>query len=91
MTPEAIADRRDQDRFPVQRSVEMKTRAVGDYLDATILDFSEQGLRISTKGLLNKGERITVHWGQRHLVGTVVHCCYDQSGATAGISLATAQ
>jgi hypothetical protein len=92
MTLDAIADRREQERFPIQRSVEMATsQAVGDCLDATILDFSEQGLRVSTKGLLNKGESITVHWGNRRLVGRVVHCCYEQSGTTAGIRLADAQ
>jgi len=91
MTYESIADRRELDRFPIRRSVEVTTRAVNDCLDATILDFSEHGLRVSTKGLLNKGERITVHWGGRHRVGKVVHCCYEQSGATAGISFEAAQ
>src|SRR5690242_8922499 len=83
MTSEAIAERRELDRFPVQRSVEVTNGAINDLLDATILDYSEQGLRVSTKGLLNKGERITVHWGGRHLVGKVVHCCYEQTGTTA--------
>lgn len=91
MTSQSSAERRELDRFPVQRSVEVTNGAVNALLDATILDFSEQGLRVSTKGLLNKGECITVHWGGRHLVGKVVHCCYEQTGTTAGISLAAAQ
>jgi len=87
MALETTANRREAERFPVNRSVEIAS--LGDYVDATILDYSEQGVRVSTKGLLNKGERIIVHWGGHRLVGNVVHCCYEQSGTTAGIRLST--
>jgi hypothetical protein len=92
MELEAKRDRRETERFPVQRSVEVTTSEdASDYLTATIVDFSEQGLRVTTQGLLNKGEQIIVHWGNRRLTGKVAHCCYEQSGTTAGINLSTVQ
>ena len=88
MAAHAIANRRTLDRIPVNRSVEMTTaRAANDYFDATVMDFSDNGVRIFTRRLLVKGERVTVHWGQRRLVGVVVHSRPEQNGVTAGISL----
>jgi len=84
----AIANRRALERIPVNRSVEITTaRAANDYFDATVTDFSESGLRIFTRRLLVKGERVTVHWGQRRLVGVVVHTRPEQNGVTVGIHL----
>jgi hypothetical protein len=68
--------------------VEVTTaRAANDYFDATVTDFSDTGLRIFTRRLLAKGERVTVHWGQRRLVGVVVYSRAEQNGVMAGISL----
>ena len=88
MASPAIANRRAADRIPVNRSVELTTaRAANDYFDATVTDFSENGVRLFTRRLLAKGERVTVHWGQRRLVGVVVYCRPEQSGSTVGINL----
>jgi len=89
MAPQAHHDRREAERVSVTRSVELTTaRAANDYFDATVVDFSERGLSVFTRRLLSKGERVTVHWGQRRLVGMVVHCRPDQNGTIVGISLA---
>lgn len=86
MAPETDADRRELERFPITRSVEL-TRAGNESFEATIVDFSERGLRIATTRQLADGERIAVQWGQRKLVGTVVHCRLGATGFLAGISL----
>ena len=88
MAAHAVANRRTQERIPVNRSVELTTaRAANDYFDATVTDFSESGVRIFTRRLLVKGERVTVHWGQRRLVGVVAYSRPEQSGVTVGINL----
>ena len=92
MAAPAIANRRALDRIPVNRSVEVTTaRAANDYFDATVTDFSDSGVRIFTRRMLAKGERVTVHWGQRRLVGVVVYCRPEQNGLIAGINLAAAR
>ena len=90
MSFSAGANRRQVERIPVNRSVELTTaRAVNDYFDGTLLDFSERGLRVFTRRLVSKGDRITVHWGQRRLVGVVVHSQSEQNGLIIGVCLAT--
>ena len=90
MEPDVIADRRGLERFPVTRSVELTTKP-GDSFEATIVDFTERGLRILTARQLANGERLTVQWGQRQLVGTVVYCQLGATGFLVGISLSAAQ
>jgi hypothetical protein len=88
MAAPAIANRRTLERIPVNRSVEMTTaRAANDFFEATVTDFSENGVRVFTRRMLSKGERVIVHWGQRRLVGIVVYCRPESNGLTAGINL----
>lgn len=72
----------------MNRAIELTTPAVSsDYAPGTLLDCSERGLRIFTRRLLWKGERLTVHWGQRRLPGTVVYSQSAHNGVIAGIKL----
>ena len=88
MASQEIAERRELERFPVMRSVELTTsRAPNDHFPGRILDFSEHGLRISTGRLIQKGEMLTVHWGHTRLAGKVVHCRPQKNGSVFGISL----
>jgi len=88
MAAPATANRRTLERIPVNRSVEVtRARAANDFFDATVTDFSESGVRIFTRRLLSKGERVVVHWGQRRLIGMVVYCRSEQNGMTVGINL----
>lgn len=89
--PESIVDRRELERFPVARSVDVTTSQLNESFEATIVDFTERGLRISTTRQLANGEPITVSWGQRRLVGTVVYCQLGLTGFLVGISLAATQ
>ena len=89
--PDTIADRRELERFPVTRSVELTTTQPGDSFEATIVDFTERGLRILTARQLADGERLTVQWGQRQLVGTVIYCQLGARGFLVGISVAAGQ
>jgi hypothetical protein len=92
MAPEPNANRRELERFPVVRSVQLTTsRAGSESFEGTIVDFTERGLRVSTTRQLDNGEQITVHWGHRRLVGTVVHWQLGPTGFVAGISLAAIQ
>lgn len=72
----------------MNRAIELTTPAVtSDFAAGTLLDCSERGLRIFTRRLLWKGERVTVHWGQRRLPGTVVYSQPAHNGVIAGIKL----
>ena len=65
----------------------MTTQAGNDRFEATIVDFTERGLRVLTTRQLANGNRITVSWGQRRLVGTVVYCQLGPTGFLVGINL----
>lgn len=72
----------------MNRAIELTTHfATSDYAAGTLLDCSERGLRVFTRRLLWKGERVTIHWGQRRLPGTVVYSQSAHNGVIAGIKL----
>ena len=90
MASPQIANRRETERVPVNRQVELTTaRAAGDFFDGTVIDFSEFGLRVFTRRFLSRGDRVTVHWGQRRLTGVVVHSIPQGNGLSVGIQLAS--
>jgi PilZ domain len=86
MAFQTAVNRREVERIVVNRPVEVTTsRGASDYFDGTLMDYSDKGLRFFTRRLLSKGERVTVHWGQRRLVGIVVYCNSEQNGLIVGL------
>ena len=75
--------------MPINRPIEFTLqRAPNNYFDATAVDYSAGGMRLFTSRNLLTGDRITVHWGQRKLAGSVAYCVREGSQFSVGVKLA---
>lgn len=75
--------------MPINRVIEFTVqRYPNNYIEAKAVDYSDGGMRLSTDRQLLKGDRITVYWGQRKLMGSVAYCRVEGSRYSVGVKLA---
>ena len=84
-----VLSNRREERIPIHRTIEFTVqRYPNNYVEATALDYCDGGIRLSTDRQLLMGDRITVYWGQRKLMGTVAYCRVEGSRYSVGVKLA---